>query len=86
MDLGIRGKIFTITLDNAINNDTTLYRLKKNWQIKDDHSKLFHVHFCAHILNLIIKYGLKQVDSTLQKIRNIIYGINNSQAKHELFF
>ena len=48
--------------------------------------KLFHVRCCEHILNLIVKYGLKQVDSTLEKIRDIAYNINCSQAKHELFF
>ena len=65
IDLGIRDKIFTITLDNASNNDVAIQRLKRFWQIKDDHAKLFHVRCCAHILNLIVKDGLKQVDSTL---------------------
>ena len=55
IDLGILDKIFTITLDNASNNDTTIQRLKRFWQIKEDHVKLFHVRFCAHILNLIVK-------------------------------
>ena len=63
IDLGIRDKIFTITLDNASNNDVAIQRLKRFWQIKDDHAKLFHVRCCAHILNLIVKDGLKQVDS-----------------------
>ena len=67
MDLGIRDKIFTIILDNVSNNDVVVHRLKRFWQIKDDHSKLFHVRCCAHNLNLIVKDGLKQVDSTLQK-------------------
>ena len=37
-----------------------------------------HIRCCAHILNLIVKDGLKQVDSTLEKIRNIAYSINSS--------
>ena len=86
IDLGIRDKIFTITLDNASNNDVAIQRLKRFWQIKDDRVKLFHVRCYAHILNLIVKDGLKQVDSTLEKIRDIAYNINCSQAKHELFF
>ena len=35
---------------------------------------------------MIVKDGLKQVDSTLEKIRDITYNINCSQEKHELFF
>ena len=85
IDLGNRDKIFITTLDNASNNDVAIQRLKRFWQIKDDYAKLFHVR-CAHILNLIVKDGLKQVDSTLEKIRDIAYNINCSQTKHELFF
>ena len=65
IDLGIRDKIFTITLNNASNNDAAIQILKRFWQIKDDHAKLFHVRCCAHLLNLIVKYRLKQVDCTL---------------------
>ena len=43
IDLCIRDKIFTITLDNASNNDAIMQRLKRFWQIKEDHVKLFHV-------------------------------------------
>ena len=34
IDLGIRDKIFTITLDNASSNDVAIQRLKRFWQIK----------------------------------------------------
>ena len=78
IDLGIRDKIFTITLYNASNNDAAIQRLKRFWQIKEDYAKLFHVRCYAHILNLIVKDGLKQVDSTLEKIRDIAYNINCS--------
>ena len=69
--MGIHDKIFTITLDNASNNNVAIQRLKRFWQINDDHAKLFHVRCCAHILNLIVKDGLKQVDSTLEKLETL---------------
>ena len=86
IDLGIHDKIFTITLDNSSNTNVAVKRLKIFWQIQEDHNKLFHLHYCAHILNLIVKYGLKQDDNILAKIRGIAYSINSSLAKHELFF
>ena len=86
IDLGIRDKIFTIILDNVSNNDAAIQRLKRFWKIKENHVKLFHVRYCVHILNLIVKDGLKQVDSTLEKIKDIAYYINCSQEKHKLFF
>ena len=71
IDLGIRDKIFTITLDNASNNDVAIQILKIFWQIKYDNAKLFHVRYCAHILNLIVKDELKQVDSTLKILETL---------------
>ena len=55
IDLGISDQIFSIILDNASNNDAPIHELKRFWQIKEDHAKLFHVRCCAHILNLIVK-------------------------------
>ena len=48
IDLGIRDKIFTITLDNVSNNDATIQRLKRFWQIKEDHANYF-TYVVVHI-------------------------------------
>ena len=80
IDLGIHDKIFTITLDNASNNNVAIQRLKRFWQINDDHAKLFYIRCCAHILNLIVKDGLKQVDSC-SWIRMICIQIYNVISK-----
>ena len=52
--LGIRDKIFTLTLDNASNNDAAIQRFKRFWQIKEDHEKLFHVRCKLETLHIIL--------------------------------
>jgi hypothetical protein len=34
--------------------------------------KFFHIRCCAHILNLMVQDGLKEIDNALQKIRNSV--------------
>ncbi|CAH1435710.1 unnamed protein product [Lactuca virosa] len=63
-DWGIEGKLFSITLDNASSNDTFVNILKlqlnvRKALIKD--GQFFHIRCCAHILNLIVQDGLKEM-------------------------
>ena len=55
-DWGIDRKMMCLTLDNATLNDTSVDMLKSQLQLLCDGS-YFHVHCCAHILNLIVKKG-----------------------------
>jgi hypothetical protein len=70
---GIETKNFTITLDNASSNDVCVGLLKNQFNMKKAllcEGEFFHIRCCAHILNLIVQDGLKEIDSALQKIRD----------------
>ncbi|KAB2611168.1 hypothetical protein D8674_019200 [Pyrus ussuriensis x Pyrus communis] len=41
----------------------------------------FHVRCCAHVLNLIVQDGLKEIDSSVVKIRECIKYIKGSEAR-----
>ena len=68
---GIKNKIFSITLDNASNNDNCQDFIKKKFNegglfLYD--GIFFHVHCGAHILNFIIQEGLKVIEDSVIKI------------------
>ena len=54
---GIENKIFSVTLDNASSNDVSVDMLRTQLNIKKAlvcQGDLFHLHCCAHVLNLIV--------------------------------
>ncbi|XP_028054726.1 zinc finger BED domain-containing protein RICESLEEPER 2-like [Camellia sinensis] len=64
VEWGIENKVATITVDNASYNDVALRVLKENFAIKKKlplGRKLFHVRCCAHILNIMVQYGLSEI-------------------------
>jgi hypothetical protein len=72
---GIDTKIFSITLDNASTNDNFVLLLKDQLNLKKalvSFGEFFHLRCCAHILNLIIQDGLKEIDGALQKARDCV--------------
>ena len=57
-------KVFTITVDNAIANDVAISILKKRvngWEGYVLNGEYMHVRCSAHILNLIVSDGLKEL-------------------------
>jgi hypothetical protein len=67
--------IFTITVDNASFNDTALEYLTKRSTHKPSailENQFMHVRCCAHILNLIVSEGLKEVDESIMKVRSAV--------------
>lgn len=81
---GIEKKIFTITLDNASNNDVMVNILKKHLLsglglIAE--GTYFHVRCGAQTLNLIVHDGLKVIDGSLDKIRLCVKYIRGSEAR-----
>ncbi|KAG6650499.1 hypothetical protein CIPAW_06G047500 [Carya illinoinensis] len=73
-----RPKILAITLDNASSNngyrrDTVL-----------EHEFL-HVRCCAHILNLIVREGLKEYEESIAKVRGVVKYVKSSPQRWDTF-
>jgi hypothetical protein len=80
--------IFTITVDNASSNDTTLEYLRKIPAHKTDailENQFMHVRCCAQILNLIVSEGLKEVDESNVKVRSAVKYLKSSPQRFENF-
>lgn len=77
-------KIFSITVDNASANDVVVdymkMRLKEmNFLLSD--GEYVHMRCACHILNLIVKRGLKELAKLIEGIRNCVKYIHSSPAR-----
>ncbi|CAH1430443.1 unnamed protein product [Lactuca virosa] len=81
---GIDKKIVSITLDNASANDSMANALKFDLNLMSD-GDYFHVRCCAHILNLIVQDGLKELDGAIVKVRDIVKYCKGSQSRKKSF-
>ncbi|KAF7834699.1 zinc finger BED domain-containing protein RICESLEEPER 2-like [Senna tora] len=87
-DWGI-AKICTITIDNASSNNVAisyLVRRLSDWNcITILNGDFMHLRCCAHILNLIVNDGLKEVDSSIARIRASCKFVKSSPARLATF-
>ncbi|KAL6564576.1 hypothetical protein OROMI_016026 [Orobanche minor] len=86
-DWGIE-KLFSIVVDNASSNDTAIDYLKK--RMKSESTLLFegkylHLRCACHILNLIVKDGLKELNASIKSIRNVVIFIHSSPSRLNKF-
>lgn len=82
--------VFSITFDNASNNDCMQIIFKGQLPMMNDNgllcdTKFMHVRWCAYILNLIVKEGLKLVKNFLHDIRVIVIYVKASQQRIQSF-
>ncbi|KAK3225357.1 hypothetical protein Dsin_005219 [Dipteronia sinensis] len=89
LNLGI-DRIFTITMDNASSNKTTILYVKrklKSWNadglILD--GNYLHLRCCAHIVNFIVNDGLKEMHDSVVAIRNAVKFVKYSPSSFENF-
>ncbi|XP_027932002.1 zinc finger BED domain-containing protein RICESLEEPER 2-like [Vigna unguiculata] len=81
-------RVLTLTIDNATSNDTGVQHLKKillSWNnsvLKGDYT---HMRCCAHILNLIVSSGLKEIDNSILRIRAAVKYIRSSPSRFMKF-
>ncbi|KAK9166202.1 hypothetical protein Scep_001393 [Stephania cephalantha] len=81
-------KLFSNTLDNASANDTFVGIFKNTLRIKDAllvGGDFFHMRCCAHILNLMVQNGLKEIEKIIDKVRDSIKFVKRSQSRKKKF-
>ncbi|XP_058776849.1 zinc finger BED domain-containing protein RICESLEEPER 2-like [Vicia villosa] len=87
-DWGIRDKVASISVDNTSANDKCIARLKRDYSGRRNlplDGKLFHVRCCAHILNLLVQDGLNMIKVYVDKIRNGVKYLLNSETRCKSF-
>ncbi|KAL6544154.1 hypothetical protein OROGR_010651 [Orobanche gracilis] len=81
-------KLLTVTVDNASANDGAIEYVKKNtkgWKGTILERTYLHMRCCAHILNLIVKAGLKFQSDSIHRIRNAIRYVRSSPTRLDAF-
>ncbi|KAK8918295.1 hypothetical protein KSP39_PZI021901 [Platanthera zijinensis] len=85
---GIQKKVMSITLDNASANDLAAKHLQQSLA-NSNHlylgGKLFHIRCCAHILNILVQEGLKEISLLINIVREAVGYIKKSPARLKLF-
>ena len=67
--------IFTITVYNASSNDLAIDYLRRKTKDRVGSllgCKFLHMRCCAHILNLIVQDGLKDLNESIVKVCNVV--------------
>ena len=84
---GIDG-IFTLTVDNASSNLTTinfLQRVTKDWNGTVLGNEYMHIRCCAHILNLIVGKSLKEINAYVAKVCEAVRYVKSSPNRSQTF-
>ena len=78
----------TITVDNASSNDLAIQYLRRrinHWNGSVLGGDYLHMRCAAHILNLIIKDGLKDLDVSIVKVRGAVKYVRSSPSRLQKF-
>lgn len=82
----VEKKIFSLTLDNASANDVAvkdiISELKKHSPLVCN-GLFFHFRCACHILNLVAKDGLQEIESTIEKIKSFVNAVKGSPLQWE---
>lgn len=75
-------KVFSITVDNASSNEVAIEYMRKRMRTRGtlllDGSHL-HMRCACHIINLVVKDGLKEMQESIEGIRNCVKYIHSSR-------
>ncbi|XP_021845055.2 zinc finger BED domain-containing protein RICESLEEPER 2-like isoform X1 [Spinacia oleracea] len=84
----IENKVFTVSVDNASANDSCIQIMKDTFSLTKRlvcGGKLFHVRCCAHIINIMVQHGLKQVKTIIKNVHDSVEYLNGSKARLKKF-
>ncbi|KAG6397244.1 hypothetical protein SASPL_143410 [Salvia splendens] len=73
--------LFSCTLDNASQNDTAIDVVQTHMEQNNINilgGKYFHVRCAAHVLNLIVKDGLKEIGISIRRVREAVRWLKSS--------
>uniref|UniRef100_A0A803MBM2 hAT-like transposase RNase-H fold domain-containing protein n=1 Tax=Chenopodium quinoa TaxID=63459 RepID=A0A803MBM2_CHEQI len=77
-------RVLTVTVDNASSNDLAIKYLKKIFNLWDGNvlnCECLHMRCAAHILNLVVKDGLKDVNISVLKVRAAVKYVRYSPSR-----
>ena len=75
-------------MDNAANNEVSTDTLQTQLNLKGllvCNGEHFHLRCCAHILNLVVQEGMKELDPCILKIRESVKYVKGSQLRKQKF-
>ncbi|KAK4349183.1 hypothetical protein RND71_031938 [Anisodus tanguticus] len=81
-------RILTVTMDNASSHDLPIQYFKRRMnhhQTSVLNGDYLHMRCVAHILNLVVRDGLKDLDSSIVKIRGSVRYVRYSPARLQKF-
>ncbi|KAL4340526.1 hypothetical protein GQ457_08G022240 [Hibiscus cannabinus] len=81
-------KILTVTIDNASSNDVAIQYLRRritHWGGSVLDGQFLHMRCVAHILNLVVKDGLKELDLSIARIRGAVKFVRSSPNRLQTF-
>ena len=84
-------KVAFVTLDNASSNNVAVSRLQRFIHDRSQTpgipatSNFFHIRCAAHVINLIVKDGLKQISGPIERLRESVKFIHGSSSRMEAF-
>ncbi|XBI28102.1 hypothetical protein VPH35_052403 [Triticum aestivum] len=77
-------KVFSVTVDNASPNDgavSYIKRIMNSANASIGRGEYMHMRCAAHILNLIVTNGLKELDISVKRVRAAVKFVKNSPAR-----
>jgi len=82
LDWGIK-RVMSLTVDNARSNDLVVSYLRKrvnNLEGNVLNGEFLHIRCAVHILNLVVREGLKDIDAAITRVRAAIRYVRSSPA------